>query len=45
MKFGPGAREAIPALTELQQQDPDSQVRAHAAQALRRLEGEAGLPR
>jgi HEAT repeat protein len=39
MKFGPGAREALPALAELQHHDPDSRVRADAAQALRKLGG------
>jgi HEAT repeat protein len=37
MKFGRAAREAIPALDQLQQRDPDSKVRADAEQALRRL--------
>jgi HEAT repeat protein len=37
MKFGPGAQEAIPALTALRQRDPDRQVRASAAQALEKL--------
>ena len=44
MKFGPGAREAIPALTEMRQRDPDGQVRTHATLALRKLGDDKGRP-
>jgi HEAT repeat protein len=38
MKYGPGAREAVPLLTELQQNDQDARVRSYAAKALRKFE-------
>jgi HEAT repeat protein len=41
MKCGPAAREAIPALTEVQRHDRDAQVRAYAAKALDRLRAPA----
>jgi HEAT repeat protein len=41
MKCGVEAREAIPALTELQQHDRDAQVRIYAAKALRKLQKDA----
>jgi HEAT repeat protein len=37
LKFGAGAQEAIPALTQVQQQDRDRKVRTDAAQALAKL--------
>jgi HEAT repeat protein len=45
MKFGPGAREAVGALTELQHRDPDGQVRTCAGQALHKLSGGPEPPR
>ena len=35
LKFGPDAREVIPALTDVRQHDRDRQVRAYAAKAWR----------
>jgi HEAT repeat protein len=43
-KYGPGAREAIPALTEAQRQDRDATVRTCAAEALAKLEGQEPAP-
>jgi HEAT repeat protein len=37
LKYGPGAREAIPELTEVQEKDRDTNVRAYAARALDKL--------
>ena len=37
MKFGPGAKQAIPALKEMERKDADEQVRAFAAKALNKL--------
>jgi HEAT repeat protein len=37
VKVGPGAGAAVPALTEMQTNDPDPQVRGYAARALERL--------
>jgi HEAT repeat protein len=37
LKYGPGAQEAIPLLTEVQAKDRDARVRAYAAQALEKL--------
>ena len=34
LKFGPDAKEAMPSLTNVQQQDPDARVRSYAAKAL-----------
>ena len=42
MKYGPGAREAVPRLTDLRQSDRDAQVRTLAAKALEKLERETG---
>jgi HEAT repeat protein len=44
VKFGPEAGEAVPILTAMRQRDRDARVRAHAAQALRKLQGPAGGP-
>jgi HEAT repeat protein len=38
MKLGPAAREAMPALTRMQRQDSDDQVRSFAAKALQKLQ-------
>jgi HEAT repeat protein len=38
MKFGADAREAIPALTTMQQKDRDKQVRSYAGKALAKLQ-------
>ncbi len=40
LKCGFGARQAVPALVELQQHDADTQVRTYAAKALKNLRGE-----
>ena len=40
MKFGPGAKQAIPALKEMERKDSDEQVRAFAAKALNKLKDE-----
>jgi HEAT repeat protein len=37
LKYGPGAREAIPALTKVQEKDRDAKVRTYATRALKRL--------
>jgi HEAT repeat protein len=37
VKYGAGAREAVPALTEVQEKDRDARVRAYAAKALDKL--------
>ena len=37
VKFGPDAREAVPALMEVQQRDRDALVRAQAGKALEKL--------
>ncbi len=37
MKCGPGVRDAIPTLTQMQQQDSDARVRSYAARALEKL--------
>ena len=42
MKYGPGAREAIPRLTDLSKSDRDAQVRKYAARALEKLERVSG---
>jgi HEAT repeat protein len=34
MKTGPDAVQAVPILTDMQQTDPDAQVRTYAARAL-----------
>jgi HEAT repeat protein len=39
LKFGPVAKEAIPALTDLRQQDEEPKVRDYAAKALVKIEG------
>jgi HEAT repeat protein len=39
VKCGPDAREAVGALADLRQRDPDAQVRAYAAQALEKIQG------
>jgi HEAT repeat protein len=44
MKCGPGAREAGPALAELERHDPDARVRAYAGRALARLDTNPGDP-
>jgi len=41
VKYGPGAQDAIPALTQIQQQDRNAEVRAYAAEALEKLQGES----
>ncbi len=41
-KYGPGAQEAVATLTDLQEHDPDAQVRDYAVRALRKLRGERG---
>jgi HEAT repeat protein len=41
VKFGPEAREAVPTLAEMEQQDSDDQVRAYAAKALIRIKEQA----
>jgi HEAT repeat protein len=38
LKFGPGAKDAIPALTEVRQKDRDAKVRSYAAKALVKLQ-------
>ena len=38
LKFGPQAKDALPALAELRRRDPDAKVRDHAAKALAKLE-------
>jgi HEAT repeat protein len=38
LKYGPGAREAVPALTRLEQEDDDDRVRAYAAKALAKIQ-------
>jgi HEAT repeat protein len=40
LKYGPGAREAVPVLTECRHKDRDAKVRAYAARALDALEHE-----
>jgi HEAT repeat protein len=40
LKCGPRARDALPTLTELQQHDRDTQVRACAARAVSKLQSE-----
>jgi HEAT repeat protein len=42
LKFGSDAKEAIPALTTVQQQDRDARVRSYAAKALEKLQGNEG---
>jgi HEAT repeat protein len=37
LKYGPGAEEAIPELTEVQAKDRDARVRAYAARAVEKL--------
>jgi HEAT repeat protein len=41
VKYGPGAKEAIPALTDVQRQDRDATVRAYAAEALAKLQDDS----
>jgi len=38
LKYGPGAREAVPALTELRDQDREAKVRAAATAALKKIQ-------
>ncbi|HKI38680.1 MAG TPA: HEAT repeat domain-containing protein [Gemmataceae bacterium] len=40
VKCGPAAREAVPTLDELRQQDRDPQVRAYAGRALEKLQAD-----
>jgi HEAT repeat protein len=42
LKCGDEAKEAVPALTEVQRQDRDAKVRAYAAKALEKLQGNEG---
>ena len=37
VKFGPQARKALPMLTEMQQRDPNAQVRRYAVKAIEKL--------
>ena len=39
LKCGKEARDAVPALTEIQGRDPDAQTRTYAAKALEKLQG------
>jgi HEAT repeat protein len=38
LKLGPQSKEAVPALRDLQNQDPDRKVRSYASKALERLQ-------
>ena len=38
LKFGPQAKDALPALAELRRHDPDAKVRDYASKALAKLE-------
>jgi HEAT repeat protein len=40
LKYGPDAKQAVPALSEVHEKDRDSKVRAYAARALEKLQGE-----
>jgi HEAT repeat protein len=39
LKYGPGAGEAVPELTEAREKDREAKVRAYAAKALEKLKG------
>jgi HEAT repeat protein len=38
LKYGPGAKEALPTLTDIQHKDRDARVRAYAARAVEKLQ-------
>lgn len=38
LKFGPQAKDALPALAEIRRRDPDAKVRDYASKALAKLE-------